>query len=342
MRMYIIYLSLIAVICSVLLMGCTAQAGSLPTPSTRTDTSVVLEPLALTATDLPLPSPTLEATATVTPTLAQTVTPALTATTTGPRPTLGPNDWKTLPVLPSGLSKRALLIYQMGLLKGNNPRAYSKAGDCHMTLPGFLGDYDKPGSYKLGDYPQLQDTINYFSGSHARVSLAAKQGLTAYAALSMLWIDWKSCTEYETPLTCEYRIQKPAFAILSFGTNDANGNVDFEKALRRVIEMTIGNGTVPILATKADNAEGDNSLNRIIVDLAYEYELPVWNFWAAVQPLPDHGLQAPDHMEHLTESPQGFSNFTGDNLKKYGWPVRNLSALQLLEVMRKSVEGLQP
>lgn len=271
---------------------------------------------------MPSASPTAEATA-----------------TQGPKATLGPDDWKNLPVIPTAISKQAQLIYQMGVMKGNNPKAYSKIGDCNMTNPYFMAEFDTPGKYNLADHSDLQATVDHFAGSHAHKSLAAKQGLTAHAVLSMLWIDWKECTSYETPLTCEFRVQKPLFALISFGTNDANGNVDFDKALRRVIEMTIGNGTLPILATKADNAEGDNSMNRTIAALADEYGLPVWNYWAAVQPLPNHGLD-PERTEHLTEGPKGYTNFEAENLK-YAWPVRNLTALQVLDAMRKMAEKIQ-
>jgi hypothetical protein len=228
----------------------------------------------------------------------------------------------------------------MGLLKGNNPQAYSKVGDCNVTAPYFLSEFDSPGKYELDSYTGLQETIDYFSGSHSRTSLAAKQGLTAHAVLSMLWVDWKECETYETPLTCEYRQNRPMYAIIAFGTNDASGNVDFDKALRRVVDMTIGNGVIPILSTKADNAEGDNSYNRAIVNLAYEYELPVWNYWAAAHPLYNHGLKDKEHMQHLSEGKLGLYNFTPDNLK-YGWPVRNLTALQALDAVRRAVESAQ-
>ncbi|MBE0699085.1 MAG: SGNH/GDSL hydrolase family protein [Anaerolineaceae bacterium] len=297
--------------------------------------------------------PLVVSTATVTPqpvipthTLAVTETPAASPTlptvlsptpadipTLGPTATLGPEDWKKMPVLPRGISQRVRLIYQMGLLKGNNPRAFSKVGDCNSTMPYFLGDFDTPGQYDLGEYSQLQETIGYFSGSFSRKSLAAKDGLTSFAALSTLWVDWKDCETYETPLTCEFRNQKPAFAILSFGTNDANGNVDFEIAFRRVVDMTIGNGVVPILSTKADNAEYDESINAAIARVAYEYELPLWNYWLAAQSLPDKGLRTP---EHLSASPLGYSNFEGENLN-YGWSVRNLTALQVLDMVRRSI-----
>ena len=51
---------------------------------------------------------------------------------------------------------------------------------------------------------------------------------------------------------------------------------------------------VPIIATKADNLEGDNSINATVAQIAYDYGIPLWNFWAAVQPLPNHGLWGMD------------------------------------------------
>jgi hypothetical protein len=276
-----------------------------------------------------------------TPTPVETrtaVPPSSTSTPDGPTPTLGPDDWKMVPVIPTGVSQQMKLIYQSGLSKGNNPRAYSKVGDCNIILPYFVDAFDKPGAYDLGDFSDLQDTINYFVGSHGRRSEAAKQGMTVSSVLSKLWVDQKECKASEMPLTCELRVNRPMFVIISFGTNDAYSQVNFEQVLRRVIEISIGNGTIPILATKADNAEHDNSINREIANLAYEYQIPLWNFWAAVQPLPYHGMSV-QFLGHLSAGTSNDTNFhfTGDNLK-YGWTMRNLSALQMLDAMRKAVE----
>jgi hypothetical protein len=65
---------------------------------------------------------------------------------------------------------------------------------------------------------------------------------------------------------------------------------EYEKYMRQIIETVIAHGAVPILATKADNVEGDHSINFTTASLAYEYDIPLWNFWLAVQPLPNHGL----------------------------------------------------
>jgi hypothetical protein len=318
-----------------------ACAGSVPAPL-ATATTPPLPPTA-SATMLPATftyTPQAAAAATASATTAAPAIPTAAASPTvantptpGPTATLGAESWKSLPVIPTGVSQRVRLIYQMGILRGNNPRAFSKVGDCNSTMPYFLADFDTPAQYNLGQYSQLQDTIDFFSGSFSRKSLATKDGLTSFAALSTLWVSWKECETYETPLTCEFRINKPEFALLSFGTNDANGNVDFEIAFRRVVDMTIGNGIVPILSTKADNAEGDESINATIVRVAYEYDLPLWNYWLAVQSLPDKGMRSP---EHLSASPVGFANFEGENLN-YGWSVRNLTALQVLDMVRKSI-----
>ncbi|MCC6985211.1 MAG: hypothetical protein IT309_02190, partial [Anaerolineales bacterium] len=60
--------------------------------------------------------------------------------------------------------------------------------------------------------------------------------------------------------------------------------------LRRVIDQLLAQGVVPILATKADNRELDHRVNRDMALLADEFDLPLWNFWAAVSNLPDRGL----------------------------------------------------
>lgn len=327
---------------ALLLAACTGRSTpQAPTQAVAfTEMAPALAPTATLVTTFTPAAPTI----TASPVLPTSTPPAAyTATitpTSGPTPTLGPDTWQSLPVVPTGVSERVRLIYKMGLLKGNNPQAYSKVGDCNVTAPYFLSDFDTPGKYVLGDFTALQDTIDYFHGAHSRTSLAAKQGLTAHAVLSMLWVDWKECETYDTPLTCEYRLNRPMYAIIAFGTNDASGSVDFDKALRQVVDMTIGSGVIPILATKADNAEGDNSFNRTIVNLAYEYELPVWNYWAAVQPLANHGLKDAEHLQHLSEGTLGLYNLTSENLK-YGWPMRNLTALQVLDAVRRAVEDAQ-
>jgi formylglycine-generating enzyme required for sulfatase activity len=250
------------------------------------------------------------------------------------------NFWMDLPVVPTSVSDRAREIYQRGLMMGNDPNAFSKVGDCHSTNPYFLADYDLgPNVYNLGDYVYLQPTIDYFAGSFSRTSLAAKKGLSTAGVLASLWSDWKYCTSNETPLDCEFRLHHPSFAIISLGTNEAyDVKLDrstFEPRLRRIIEHSLDQGVVPILSTKADNDEGDHYINYVTARLAMEYELPLWNFWKAVQPLPQQGMRSADH---LTFAPtKSFTDFSNPASLEYGMQIRNLTALQVLDMIHREI-----
>jgi lysophospholipase L1-like esterase len=124
-------------------------------------------------------------------------------------------------------------------------------------------------------------------------------------------------------------------ALIMMGSNDAlSRRKGFETYMRQIIEYTLQQGVIPILATKADNLEGDNSINRTIALLAHQYDVPLWNFWLAVQPLPDHGLQ--NDGVHLTFAKNHFD----DPLDlQSAWPIRNLTALQVLDAVWRSVAG---
>jgi hypothetical protein len=240
--------------------------------------------------------------------------------------------WQEMPVIPV-LSERAKEIYLHGIKRGNTPRAFSKVGDCESSPSWFLGDFDKGTNYyDLGDYKNLRQVITYFQGSYARVSLAAKSGFSAAAVFAPLWANPEFCRTSESPLACEYRLHKPSYAIITLGTNDYLQPVAFEDQLRSIVRYSVNNGVVPILATKADNLEKDNSINASIAKVAVEFDVPLWNYWAAVKDLPGNGLQ--DDKVHLTWGPNQFGD--SDNMKK-AWPTRNLTALQVLDVVWKGV-----
>jgi hypothetical protein len=238
-----------------------------------------------------------------------------------------------MPVVPAEVSGRVREIYARGQELGLNSKAFSKIGDCEATPTWFLGDFDQGVQYySLGGYSNLDGVIANFQGSFGRQGLATYRGFTAASALTTLWADPKQCQKGETPIDCEVRLNKPAFALVMLGTNDVNYEDTFEANLRQILDTLIDHGVVPVLATKADNLEGDHAINAAIARVAYEYQLPVWNFWAAVQPLPDHGLQ--EDNSHLTWA----SNHFDDPLRmQAAWPWRNLTALQVLDVVWRGV-----
>lgn len=240
-----------------------------------------------------------------------------------------PDAWQSWDVLPT-LSPTALAIYQRGLTMGNNPHAFSKVGDGEISAAWFLTDFDLgPEFYDLGPYAGLETTIDYFGGSFSRQGMAAHRGFNAQRVLDPSLADPEFCHPAETPLDCEIRLTHPSFALISMGTNQVWQPEEFEAGMRQIIETLIEHGVVPVLSTKADNLERNGRINLTIARLAVEYDIPLWNFWATVQPLPDHGMQK-DH-EHLTYFP---NIFTDPQAMQHAWPVRNLSALQLLERIR--------
>jgi hypothetical protein len=138
-----------------------------------------------------------------------------------PLPTLGPDDWQELPVIPETVSQRVYEIYLRGLELGNNPHAFSKIGDCGSTPAWFLGDFDRgPKFYRLGEYQALEPAIEYFAGSFDRTSLAAKEGFNASSVFTQLWANRSQCEADESPLACEYRLTKSSIALIMLGTND--------------------------------------------------------------------------------------------------------------------------
>ncbi len=242
--------------------------------------------------------------------------------------------WRDLPVIPEGLSDRALEIYKNGLAMGNDPHVYTKIGDCNSMSPDFLAGFG--GFYDLGkDFAYLQPAIDYYKKSFRLPNQATNPGTTTSRLLVSLWNN-DECLANEPMLECQFRVDNPSIAIIALGTIDAKTHQQqpevYEQNLRVIIEKTISLGILPVLATKADNIEGDNSINETIARLAMEYELPLWNFWKAAQPLVNHGLL--DDGEHLNFwSGPPSTDFSLPIAMDYGKEVKNITALQMLHFL---------
>lgn len=314
------HLNFAVIILSLALTGCAATPSATPDVPTQT---------------APAPAASMTTAPSLTPDsipFGDTATPDI-----SPTATLGLDAWMFMPVVPT-FSDTAREIYQHGLTLGRDPRRFSKAGDCESTTGWYLSDFDHdPSTYRLGEYAYLQPTIDYYAGSFKRESLAVRRGANTSSMLTSLWADPAQCQKGESMLACEYRVHNPSIVIIAVGSNDVVSVDNFEAQMRNIIEFTISEGIVPILSTKADNAEGGHKLNIIIGNLAYEYDIPLWNFWLAIQPLPNHGLD-PDG-SHLTFAGNLFDNPT--NMQN-AWPWRNLTALQTLDAAHQALESVTP
>ncbi len=297
-----------------------ASSSPVPVPTTR-DTL----PPDTEVPDISSPQGTkTPATETPSPTSTEAVLPPTISAT------LVHDNWMLMPVVPT-VSDRARLIYQRGLEMGRDPHRFSKVGDCQNVESYFLAVFEQPAEYELGEEnAHLLETIEYYQGSFARDSLAVKGGFNVAAILSPLRADPEKCQKNESPLDCELNAWNPSIAIISLEEwwEDRPAE-DYANYLRLAVDNAISKGVLPILATRAGNTPKVLALNAAIAQVAYENDIPLWNFWLAVQPLPDHGL-SPDGF-HLTFA----RNFFNDPLRmQSAWPWRNLTALQTLDAVR--------
>ena len=233
------------------------------------------------------------------------------------------------------MSDGARDIYIHGLSLGNNPRAFGKVGDCQNVPSMFLSIFSHEGFYSLREEDAyLEETIEWFDGSFARESEAVRRGFNAASVVSPLWANPEFCDPGETPLDCEIRLHQPSIALVSLETWWEGNPEKYEQYVREILETLIDRGILPILATKADNLEGDHSINIILTRLAYEYDIPLWNFWRAIQPLPNKGLMEDGF--HLTFAE---NHFDDPEAMRAAWPWRNLTALQVLNSVWQGISA---
>jgi len=258
----------------------------------------------------------------------EVATPEPTAIPFTPTPDLRtpPDQWQNWPIVPE-VTNRAREIYASGSEKGVNQNAFSKVGDCQNVSDAFLGFYDNPNRYSLNTIkPDWQETIDHFTGYFDRDGYSFGQGLNVAAALSPLQADPDICSPSEGPLQCELRVVNPSFAFVSFErwwSKETPPEV-YEQYLRTIIEIVIDNGTVPILITKADNVEGGHQINQIIANLAFEFDIPLYNWWKAAQSLSNKGIDP--------ERNDGF------HISIDAWSTRSYFGLETLDTLWKGLE----
>lgn len=241
----------------------------------------------------------------------------------------------------SGITAKSVDIFKSGQAKGNHANVFTLVGDSNTDNPAFLQPLDR-GDYNLGDYAYLEDTIKYFKGSFARSqsSHAAVGGFNTTKVLDPA-NSGSGCDRTETPLDCEYRITKPSIALILLGTGDQHTWQGFEARYRTIIQDTINQGIIPVLITKGDSLESrDNTapygyINAIIARLSREYDVPLLDLHQAIAPLPNTGFN-PDGF-HYNTPPDGKSCYFLGDWMRYGYTIRNLTALQMLDAIRRHV-----
>lgn len=258
------------------------------------------------------------------------------------------------PILPV-VSPEMRALYADGQKAGNNPRAFSKLGDCMTDNAEFLVPLAK-GNYDLRQYGGLKPVIDKFFGAPARQGkpwaldsfatpgLSAAGGFNSAGPLDSTWSDPQWCQSGETPLACEYRVTRPSVALIMFGTNDvAATELDaYETYLRLIITQTLDRKIVPLLhtfPTRPENPERSTQLNEIVLKVAADAGVPLVNLNRALANLPNQGVGITD-TTHLSIPPDGRVDVFSEENLRYGFTQRNLVTLQALEVVLRAVGGL--
>lgn len=227
---------------------------------------------------------------------------------------------------------RARSIFLEGRALGNNSHVLAKVGDCSSEHWYFLKVFPW-GQYNLGTYGNLQGVINHFGESLAYDSQATHNGFNANSVMHPGWANPAYCRADESPLLCEYHLNKPSIAIIMFGTSDllVMTPYEFDFYMRDIVDQTIEAGVIPVLSTFPGNMNfWDKTIlyNKIVVRIALDYDIPLINLWLALEALPNKGLE-PDGF-HLGEPLDAAGNLSGANMQT-GYPTRNLVTLQTLD-----------
>jgi hypothetical protein len=171
----------------------------------------------------------------------------------------------------------------------------------------------------------------------SRTSLAMRDGYNVAAILTPLRADPKKCEKGETPIACEFRLTTPALPssvwrpistdvppMIMAGTCARSSNIPSSRAW------------FPSSPPKATTSKATTASTPRLRKSPWNTTSRLWNFWAALQPLPNQG--------HSTELNDGFHlsfsrNFF-DQPKNMlsGWPWRNLTALQALDAVRRGLQ----
>jgi hypothetical protein len=253
--------------------------------------------------------------------------------------------------LPPDVADQVRLIYARGQQLGNRPDVFTKVGDSISVSINYLHQIGN-GVYNLGDFQYLQTVVNYFSATQPRdnrnsfnlISVAAGTGWTSDAVTNTRFADPSRCRYGETPLSCEFRLTRPSFALIMVGTNDTSHftPATYEGKLRQIIEACIEAGVVPILSTIPPRRKYEETVvafNEVVIKVGTDYHIPLWDFYSAVVGLPGYGLDEDGvHPSAPANGFKGSADFRSWNLYA-GYVLRNLTALQSLYLVWKAVHS---
>lgn len=266
-----------------------------------------------------------------------------------------------IPIIDASMKARLQTILAAGETRTppNRPSVFAKAGDSITESASFLFDVGC-NVYTLGAYSSLRPTIKYYrsttfayqskawcggyENSFDRSSLAAVGGWTTDDVLHTTPMCAPPNVDY---LRCEYSKIQPAIALIMFGTNDLDRSANpahFENNLNTIVAETIAMGVIPVLSTIPPRLDSPskNALvgpyNKAVAHVAASNQIPLWDYWLALDGLGsryNYGMSG-DGVHPSVYQGSKASIFTAAGLE-YGYNVRNLTAIQVLDKIKRIV-----
>jgi hypothetical protein len=269
-----------------------------------------------------------------------------------------------LPAIDAAMATHLEAVLQLGEILGNQPDVFIKVGDSISANPYFLvplgtPTYNPRNPSVAGSYTGLAATIDYFrsqtvdgtgANSFNHVGVAEHAGWMSFSVLDPSLnppsTPGSGIVPSLSPLENEIRLTHPSIALIMLGTNDISFNVPagtFENNLLQIGQLALRDGVIPVFSSVPNHPYGGPGnvtrmyqFNQIISNVATALDVPFWNYWAALQSLPNAGLSADS--VHPSVYPGGAGYLTTPALN-YGFNMRNLTAVEVLQELKYTVIG---
>lgn len=300
-------------------------------------------------TSVPPPSASVPARAATTPGLASTEpAPAIAAAThelAAPVPPSGPvrYPWAALhsPITESLAAQLRATHLKNAALRAN---VFAKVGDSVTESTHALTCFATP-RRESRSHPEYGPLIARFASGDAggvnpfrRESFAAKAG----------WSAWQALSGRNSPLSRELNELLPSYALVQFGTNDAQVGSLFFFADRMfdITDYLLARGTIPILFTIMPRLGDEPAALRVpwynvaIRAVAQARQVPLVDYHAALSSLPGYGLSSDGVHPSAYRGAHGVDACDlSDRALRSGFNVRNLLALQALQRVTRALEA---
>jgi len=239
-------------------------------------------------------------------------------------------------------------IMATGRARGRQINVLAKAGDSISESMAFVFDLGE-GYENLGDNTYLSEIVDYFRevtvdtmdgeahNSFNRQSLIAISGACAGAALE---------AETNRALYQEFEAINPGMAIIMFGTNDVilSDLETYRREMNKILDVCEEEGVIPILSTIPDRLDSPEAgalaleYNAAIREMARSRDIPLLDYWLALQPLPNKGIDEDGIHPNAYFDGEFYAacNFT-DEPMQHGFNVRNKTLLDMLLKIKQVV-----